>query len=239
MKHLIVSAIFIFFSQNLLAYDMPNTGSLFRVDTRSYTEIFSNGLSPFGNNDSVRDHSRGVSCIGRGQDSAFISTTSDPEYAGTYARRLVALRNAPVYVYIFDSTARFYNMASSLSHAGYTAGINDARTQSEWISHGLIPASSIIGVRIYTGEQTPAMIHNPNYVSQTPSINNAPYTSDGQYSLPGTANVYANLAPLVSACMAATLSCFNPSGLKRKSGDTCNYIEPYKKETVLIYSTFF
>ncbi|HHH1997667.1 TPA: hypothetical protein ACPY8P_003960, partial [Yersinia enterocolitica] len=228
----------VLFSENLLANDEPNKGTLFRVDTRNSTEIFSAGFSPFGNNDNIRDHSRGVSCIGRNENSAFISTTSSSEYAANYARRLVTLRNEPVYVYVFDSTASYYNMALSLTNMGYSAGVNDARTQSEWISYGAIPSSSIRGVRVYTGPETPAVIPNPNYIPRTPVINNQPYISEQQNSLPGIGGILANLSPLVGACMAATVSCFNPNGFKNRSSDSCGFIEPYRKNTILRYSTF-
>jgi len=41
------------------ANNTPNSGVLYRVDTRSPNEIFNTGFTPFGDNDNVRDHSRG------------------------------------------------------------------------------------------------------------------------------------------------------------------------------------
>lgn len=211
------------------AIDRPNTGTLMRVDTRPPDEIFRVGFSPFGRNNSVRDHARGVSCVGRNEDSAFISTTTDPEYAGNYARRLLSLTGRPAYVYLIDSTDNFYNMATSLNNIGYTAGIHDARQQSEWISDGAIPADSIRGVRVYTTNASPPIISNPGYVFRPPSINDSPYISRGQH-LPGSHSVLANMTPLVGACMSASVYCRTS-----KRGDsatahtrqTCSHVEPY------------
>ncbi|MGK0706917.1 scabin-related ADP-ribosyltransferase [Yokenella regensburgei] len=152
------SSLFISSSSFAWANDVPNTGVLYRVDTRSPDEIFAIGFRSFGGNDSIRDHSRGVSCVGRNENSAFISTSSDPEYAGNYARRLYSQTSAPVYVYIITSRSNFYNMALSLENSGYTAGIGNARTQSEWIAYNSIPNTTIRGVRTYTGSSTPPVV---------------------------------------------------------------------------------
>jgi hypothetical protein len=223
-------------SQNLLANEVSNTGTLYRVDTRGDDVIFLTGFLPFGDNDSVRDHSRGVSCVGRQENSNFISVSSDPEYAGNYARRLISLGHQTVYVYIINSRQNIYNMARSLTASGYSAGLENARVQSEWISRGPIETTSILGVRRYTGITTPPIINNPRYISVPPVINNNPYRSlEGRRDLPGVEDLVANINPRATTCMAATLSCFS---LQSRTSNTCRYIEPYRKKTALLYSTF-
>lgn len=241
MNYLLVFlSIFFMSSTYSLANDVANSGTLYRVDTRSPDEIFSKGFGSFGENDNVRDHSRGVSCVGRAQNSAFISTSSDPEYAGNYARRLYSQTSAPVYVYIITSSSNMYNMASSLEHAGYTAGVENARTQSEWIAHISIPNTSIVGVRVYTGHDTPPVTPNPHYDTNTRSeVNTSPYGSQTVTNANGIYNLLAELRPLVSACMASTMYCFNTNSQFRKtiSGE-CNFIEPYDVNTLIIHDSY-
>ncbi|KAF1366643.1 scabin-related ADP-ribosyltransferase [Yokenella regensburgei] len=230
------SSLFISSSSFAWANDVPNTGVLYRVDTRSPDEIFAIGFRSFGGNDSIRDHSRGVSCVGRNENSAFISTSSDPEYAGNYARRLYSQTSAPVYVYIITSRSNFYNMALSLENSGYTAGIGNARTQSEWIAYNSIPNTTIRGVRTYTGSSTPPVVTNPSYDdSISPEVNRSPYIPQTETNANGTINLQAETRPFVSVCMAATLSCFRPNSIQKKStADSCNFIEPYKTNTLLM-----
>jgi pertussis toxin subunit 1 len=227
-----------FFSQSILANNVPNTGELYRTDTRPPSEIFSQGFSSLGNNDSVRDHSRGASCIGGNQNSGFISMSTDPEYAANYARRLYAQRGTPVYVYIMDSNNNFYNMRDSLYVAGYTAGIRDAEAQSEWIALHAIPNTSIQGVRAYTGAGTPAITPNPHYANQVREINRNPYRSLNENNLSGMASVFVSINPPVTACMAATLSCLGSKDTEQDAYQSCGIAEPYEKRTILYYSTF-
>ncbi|MGL4356843.1 MAG: enterotoxin A family protein [Aeromonas popoffii] len=237
---LVLSILFISSTSFSFANNIPNSGVLYRVDTRSPDEIFSKGFDSFGENDSVRDHSRGVSCVGRAENSAFISTSSDPEYAGNYARRIYSQTSSPVYVYIIISSSNMYNMVSSLEYAGYTAGIENARTQSEWIAHNSIPNTTIQGVRVYTGSSTPPITPNPHYDRNTrPEVNASPYGSQTATNANGTVNLLAEIRPLVSTCMAATLSCFNTNSQFRKAiSDECKFIEPYKVNTLLMNDSY-
>lgn len=236
MKKLAISIFVMLSSHYSSAKNVPNTGILYRVDTRSDSIIFSTGFLPLGDNNSVREHSRGASCIGRQANSMFVSVSTDPIYAGNYARRLVALGHHTVYVYTITSTANFYNMRTSLSEAGYTAGTENAATQSEWISIGQIDATTIQGVRRYTGETTPPIINNPTYIPQLSFINYEPYRRPVMESdLPGTEIILASINPRATTCMAATLNCFNPQSRELVK---CSYIESYKENTTLIYSDF-
>lgn len=237
---LFLGVFFISSSSFTLANNVPNSGVLFRVDTRNPDEIFANGFNSFGVNDSVRDHSRGVSCVGRAENSAFISTSSDPEYAGNYARRLYSQTSRPVYVYIITSRSDMYNMDHSLENIGYTAGYENAITQSEWIAHNSIPNTAIQGVRIYAGSITPPIVPNPHYDSNTrPDVNTLPYVSQTETNADGTVNLQAETRPFVSACMAATLSCFKTNSRFSKTiTDECEFIEPYKINTLLTNDSY-
>jgi len=178
--------------------------------------------------------------VGRAENSVFISTSSDPEYAGNYARRLYSQRAEPVYVYIITSGNTIYNMVRSLENAGYTAGIENARTQSEWIAHGAISNTRIQGVRVYTGSGTPPITHNPNYNNNLrPEVNTSPYTSQSGGNANGVVDFIAERRPLVSGCMAATYSCFSASSRldKKIHLKMCAFIETYTANTLLINSS--
>lgn len=205
------------------SFSAKNTGRLYRVDLRGPDEIFNDGFQSFGDNDDVRDHSRGASCRGRDENSVFISLSADPEYAASYARRLFQLHESPVYVYIINSTHSMYNMTSSLRYINYQAGIRDTETQSEWIAYRSIPPVEVIGVREYSGSDTPAIRYNPiSSRDRQWEINPDPYHSGQFDSYPG-APVYAGLRPTVTSCMSASLYCFNSQSFGYK--EHCNYIE--------------
>ncbi len=161
------------------AYAHENNGVLYRVDTRGPDEIFNQGFQSFGNNYSLRDHSRGTSCVGMNRNSGFISTSADPIYAANYARRLTQHTNSPVYVYIITSSSNMYNMAQSLQNISYSAGIHDANTQSEWIAVDRISSSQIRGVRAYVGVETPPVQPNPHFVDPQSVVNTVPYIENG------------------------------------------------------------
>lgn len=242
MQRYFVFPILLFHTEFALAYNVPNTGILYRVDIRSPEEIFSTGFHSFGENDSVRDHARGVSCVDRQENSAFISTSTDPEWAGNYARRLYSQTAAPVYVYIITSQSNFYNLGESLEHVNYLAGIENSRTQSDWIAHHSIPATTIQGVRTYTSSNTPAITRNPDYDERLiPEISSSAYGTPASSDADGTQQWVASLNPLVGACMAATVSCFNPKrsrSYERVLAKTCDVSEPYKINTLLFNHSY-
>lgn len=221
--------IFTFFNI-CLVYAEENKGTLFRVDTRGPDEIFLNGFTSFGDNDSLIDHSRGRGCAGRDRNSAFISVSSDPVYAANYARRLYSLTGNTAYVYIIRSTENMYNMRRSLENISYTVGYQDADTQSEWINHGNIIASDIRGVRAYSGLETPPVTPNLRFQDNSPIINQEPYieVNNDVEAIPIT-SLYANTRPTVTACFAATLYCFSNSK-GRSLNSQCDYVE--KLETI-------
>lgn len=220
------------FSTSIVSAE-ENNGVLFRVDTRGPDDIFHNGFTSFGENDNVREHSRGRSCAGREQNSAFISVSADPVYTANYARRLYQLTGSEVYVYLIRSTRDMYNMSASLEAVGYSAGIQDAIRQSEWIAHRYIPATTIIGVRIYGDSPPPPVIHNPQLSNESQVINSSPYISLGA-SIPPILPVYASTRPLVTACMAAMTSCFSSRDSLSKS--QCRYVEDDSNITNALFS---
>lgn len=231
MKFILIT---LFWAISFCSFAVENTGRLYRVDTRGPDEIFNNGFHSFGDNDNLRDHSRGASCTRGDQTSAFISVSADPEYAATYARRLLQHVNQPVYVYIINSTQNMYNMATSLRNIDYQTGIRDAEIQSEWVALGGIAREDVIGVRAYTGADTPSIRYNPHSsLDRQPVINPEPFRTAWSARRPGAVADYARLTPPVTACMAATLYCTRHS--KSYSGDgSCSYLEPLNPKIAVL-----
>ncbi|MEE8658662.1 hypothetical protein CGLAMM_02030 [Acetobacteraceae bacterium EV16G] len=228
---LLLSLIFIFsiFSvQNIyaVANDVPNKGTVFRVDTRPPDEIFRDGFRSWGDDDNVRDHSTGASCYNHRRESAFVAVTTDPEYAGQYARRLAEQMEGTAYVYIITSRDNMYNFFETLRLAGYQTGLGMAERQSEWIAVGSIAANTISGVRAYVHgvAPTPPVIHNPNFnPSLQPQINTQSYRQRTADALPGEVVWEARRNPVIGACMAATLWCSHSSA--RSNNVACRFRE--------------
>jgi len=200
---------FIFIMSPFLSFAVEhgNNGFFYRVDTRSPEEIFLNGFTSLGDNDNVRDHSRGVSCFHSYRNSAFISVSTDPQYAASYARRMVASTGSAVYVYVIRSTTNFYRMSSTLRYNNYQTGIQNAEAQSEWIAYRSIPSDIIQGAREYVNETTPAVIPNGNYIDIRPQINELPYGQDRHESVPGYLPLSTDSNSSVGACFSAGLFC--------------------------------
>lgn len=200
---------FVFFMNPLLSFavEHENSGWFFRVDTRPPEEIFLNGFISLGGDDNVRDHSRGVSCFHSHRNSAFISVSTDPQYAASYARRMVASTGRSVYVYVIRSTTNFYRMSSTLRYNNYQTGIQNAEAQSEWVAYRSIPSDIIQGAREYVNETTPAVIPNENYIDIRPQINELPYSQYRRESVPGYLPLSTDSNSSVGACFSAGLFC--------------------------------
>ena len=223
-NNLIRAVIFLSFSIYSLfsfADQQQDRGWFFRVDTRPPEEIFLNGFVSLGDNDNVKDHSRGVSCFHSLRNSAFISVSTDSLYAASYARRVVASTGRPAYVYIIRSTLNFYRMSSTLRYYAYQAGIPNAETQSEWIAYRNIAPELILGVRRYIDENTPPVIFNSNYVYIRPQLNEQPYHQYRQQSEPGYLPLSSDSS--VGACFLSSLFCSSPQthSKGKMSGSYC------------------
>jgi pertussis toxin subunit 1 len=198
---------------------------MFRVDTRDPDAIFKNGFTAFGQNDNLRDHARGTSCTQRDANSNFISTSSDPEYAGNYARRLITRHGPPIYVYKIRPTENFYNMERSLAAIGYEAGIPDARKQSEWVAVNKIEGSQIQAVRVYRSEQTPPFQLNPRYEERRPDANPGVYKQRTSPA-PGNNRWLVSQDPLVTASLSATMHCYKDmASAEVADPSACRFIE--------------
>lgn len=228
---LLLSLLFIlsiFSVQTIYAFadDVPNKGTVFRVDTRPPDEIFRDGFRSWGDDDNVRDHSSGASCYNHRRESAFVAVTTDPEYAGQYARRLAEQMEGTAYVYIITSRDNMYNFFETLRVAGYQTGLGMAERQSEWIAVGSIAANIISGARAYVhgSQPTPPVIQNPNFnPGLQPQINTQPYIQRTADALPGEVVWEARRNPVIGACMAATLWCSHRS--TRSDNAACHFRE--------------
>ncbi|MBJ7262962.1 MAG: hypothetical protein JHC61_04135 [Burkholderiaceae bacterium] len=161
------------------AQSAPNTGVLYRMDTRPPEVIFRTGFSSWGTNDNLAEHASGESCSrSAGQlgarSSAFVATTSNPEFARRLARVAVTLTpTGRTYIYTIRSNDNMYNLAESLR-----AYVPQQRTlaaiaahQSEWSAYRQIRGEDIVSVTIYRRGYPADYRSNPNYQQQRPHIN--------------------------------------------------------------------
>ena len=161
------------------AQSAPNTGIFYCMNTRPPEVIFRTGFSSWGTNDNLAEHASGESCsrsVGQlgTRSSAFVATTSNPEFARRLARVTVSLTpTGRAYIYTIRSNDNMYDLAESLR-----AYVPQQRTlaaiaahQSEWSAYRRIQSEDIISVAIYRPGYPADYRSNPNYRQQRPHIN--------------------------------------------------------------------
>ena len=225
--------------------EIPFKDWVYRVDTRPYSDIFTNGFNTLGDNTNIGEHAKGTTCLQGSADSQFISTSTDNSYTNIYARRLLSQRDPntpsqPIYVYIIRPTRFFFNMANSLryssthGHPSHANSIPTAQSQSEWITDRRIDGSMIYGVRIYrdiSGQSS--FIPNPNYISETQEVNSGPYIPTRDTDEDSNERWYVSNNPRVTACFSATLNCFK----SQREVTTCHFFERFFNQNAIIFSS--
>jgi hypothetical protein len=163
----------------------PNSGTLYRADTRGPDQIFAHGFSAWGANEDLGAHTRGESCSGtserRGRyDSAYISTAADIELARWWAQKIGSLREyefSYTYVYRIRSNEYTFNLQQTLqAYIPHARGlIMVAAEQSEWPAYRQIDSRDIIDVERYRQGRLIDTTPNPYYIPRNPFINDQPF----------------------------------------------------------------
>lgn len=192
-------------------YDERSPGSLPGED-----DVFTNGLSSWGNNDDIYQHMRGASCQTGSRTSAFVATTTYRRYAEQLqelrlSRRIRAAESPDRiigYIYEIRADDNFNHLQTSyndylmrtnadipnIAYAGYAF---------EYISRGVIPARNIRSVTITTvnerGEIQPSVTTlNPNYVHEDTSASTEPYR--GTTAFRERLRTLVAMMPIFGAC---------------------------------------
>ncbi|MBJ7263887.1 MAG: hypothetical protein JHC61_09225 [Burkholderiaceae bacterium] len=204
------------FSSGVFAQTVPNSGILYRHDTRPPTEIFKDGFRAWGNNADIGDHVSGESCscsrAERGaRDSAYVATTANRAFADELASRASNLSgNTISWVYEIRSNNGMYSAEATLRANEPDANhlIRIAAYQSEWIGVGTIRREDIRGAHIYANGRLSRWEPNREYYVERPPHINTGIPSDITFARRSNDFVhYAGInGIIITACML-TLPC--------------------------------
>ncbi|MBW5832162.1 putative AB5 enterotoxin ADP-ribosylating subunit YtxA [Yersinia enterocolitica] len=205
---------------------------VWRVDTREYGEIFNNGFYSAGTNDNVIEHLSGRSCRGAESDygdSAFVSTTSNRQFAYEYAERILQHMNergdanAQVNIYQVRATDNIYSAEQTLdylllrygreSHREILRIIRYTSHLSEWMAHRRIEPEQIATVTQYYllrgSVHSNGQLANPRYQQTRSTANISPYDNayfSSQYlRLARIWLLRSGVRPMVSACFGMSM----------------------------------
>lgn len=169
---------------------------VYRVDARSYQNVFRNGFTSWGSNTDFGDHFFGDSGPGGTQDSAFIATTTSIDFAYRYAGDMAYTiaydnpsHNGFAYIYNIRATDNMYSAAASMSHI-YNSVHESVppvvaellNEQQEWAALSSISNHQIRSVTV--AEYYNHSIHyssfiNPYYHDVDTHSNDQPYEGSG------------------------------------------------------------
>lgn len=162
------------------AYAAPSI--VYRMDKRPPSEIFKHGFKTWGDNDNLFEHVEGISMgITDGSGSAFVSTTSDLQYAIEFAQ---AVRLEEFYIYEIRATDNFYSLNITFTHfaqtdPGYNEILYNFASSNEFAAYHGISNSQIIRATLYTvqnNETLPGQVfENELYQYEVTTANSSPY----------------------------------------------------------------
>lgn len=155
---------------------------VYRMDKREPADIFEEGFKSWGTNDNLLEHIEGISMgVTDGSGSAFVSTTSDRQYALDFAQ---AVRLQNFYIYDIRPTDNFYSLNITFSHfaqtdPGYNQILYNFESSNEYAAFNGISNSQIIRATRYVVENnvaTPSQVFvNNAYVNAITTANTQPY----------------------------------------------------------------
>lgn len=135
-------------------YDGTPPSRVYRVDTRSPQEVFQSGFSSRGQGLSVVNHVLGGvnQCVD--QAGAFVSTTSDPAVATSYANCFLRSGRS-AWIYTIRADGSFYSVQQSLEYIANTNRNSQTResaqtaldmygSHQEWVAVSEIPSQNIL-----------------------------------------------------------------------------------------------
>ncbi|MFL4555797.1 putative AB5 enterotoxin ADP-ribosylating subunit YtxA [Yersinia kristensenii] len=231
---ILIKTILLYFISILLTYkcEAKPPDIVWRVDTRNYSEIFNNGFYSAGTNDDIIEHLSGRSCRSAESDygdSAFISTTSNRQFAYEYAERVLrhmdehGEANAQVNIYQIRATDNMYSAQQTLdffllhhgreSHSEILRVVRFSAHLSEWMTYRRIEADQIATVTQYHLSRgrvhDNGLVSNPRFRQTRSSASHRPYDS-AYFTSPNLrlARMWmmrAGVRPMVSACFGVEL----------------------------------
>lgn len=176
---------------------------VYRVDDQSPDIVFIRGFQTWGNNINVALHIRGYSASTGSRDSAFISTTTQLNFAYTF----MSLRirpGRPFYIYRIRADENFYSALRTMNHLAtrWNARLDPVThtillRENEYIAYNGIPADHVMEVTTYTINSVTRQIvnegsfSNAGYVDADTGTNENPFTLSDQYPYITTPTLFA------------------------------------------------
>jgi hypothetical protein len=231
MKNLTFLYFFTLFAISTSTFANPPT-FVYRVDSRSYEEIFKDGFHAWGNNYNIVAHVNGATCSTQnGSTSGFISTAADFASARAIAdEHLRQGRNAFLYTIRADHT--FYSGPASIDYLQQynplsplsIMSLEMARRADEWDAVDFIPPENIQEVIEYTVQGEQNEYSNSRYLNVNTTGNPEPYTEHLEevlqfYNFP--IRLRNGLTARLSSCFASCLGSSSSSMMKMKNNAEC------------------
>lgn len=224
---------------------------VYRVDSRSYEEIFRDGFYAWGRNYNIVAHINGATCSTQnGSTSGFISTAADFASARAIANEhLRQGRNAFLYTIRADHT--FYSGPASIDYLQQynplsplsLMSLEMARRADEWDAIDVIPPENIREVIEYTVQGGQNEYSNSRYLNVDTTGNPEAYTEHLEevlqfYNFP--IRLQNGLIARLSSCFASCLGASSSSMMKGNNNAECiDEPEDVINFTASIISTVF
>lgn len=226
-KNVLLLSFFLIIGASNRNNEPPKT--VYRMDTRPPEVIFENGFENWGDETSLFEHVEGISMgLTDGTGSAYVSTTSDLNYALNFAR---AVRPNVFYIYEIRASNNFYSIYESFNEyanieAGYYAIRDNFESSNEYVAYRGIPNQQIIRATEYTmnGDNVSSVrsLENNNYYHEDTHANAsaapdgfAPLDRDDDYTeIYHCANeTYSNRNNRIRYFFEKMMYCYNESKL--------------------------
>ncbi|MBE8595207.1 enterotoxin A family protein [Xenorhabdus sp. BG5] len=187
----LLCVVFLYIAQS---YAQPPINIVYRMDFRPLERIIRDGgFRPLGMNDDIAQHVQGVEPQNEADRSAFVATSTDPEFVFEWGADFDD-EHDPFYIYDIRPTSNFYSVVSSLQYLyqqtdnnEYRRLINTFGYQSEYVAVGGIDISLVRGVWEYVYDnsthyyvQSGDYIRNPSYQHDITEPNTGPYIQHSQ-----------------------------------------------------------
>jgi pertussis toxin subunit 1 len=192
-----------------------NPRLLWRIDTRTPNQIFNSGFASWGNNDNVRDHISGASCVELPQaerDTAFISVSADRNWIEQVAaERAMLTPSVAIYIYQIRADSNFYNGERSLQYYANEhpdeliplLAYSPSRESNEYLSYLEINSQNIVSAAGLVYHQG-AIIElpeerNPHYRPLDTQASEEPYVG-GQHQPHRSRFTWVYAIPFIGSC---------------------------------------
>lgn len=224
----VVMFFFILLSGSVEAVDF-----VYRVDSRSPSEIFRDGFRSHGNNRNLQQHLRGDSCAAGSRDSAFIATTTSLSETYNIARQYYSSSTfrGTLYRYRIRANNIFYSIQPSvnyLTERGVTfTGFERImiREQNEIVAVEHIPTENIAEAVELTYDRLNSRVLDGAGTSNSRYISISTTSNPGV--IPEIVVPTVSVRDRISAFGSLISACFSLRGVRRdEANQDDNYYEP-------------